>query len=709
MFHCAGLVGLSLLVQLQTLELYQHHPVDSGVVQVPEDVEGREVVWSHVVRQQNATWLRLNFSAVQLDDRSLLRVESLQDGAVQQLNHDRLVEWQNTSAYFNGDAVRIDLLAGPGSSSRVQLAGLWTQAEPGLATTICFDDERSESSDPRLARLMPILCTGFLIDDPGRNFLTAGHCSENPSLLNVAQFNVPPSDVVGNPQHPDPIHQYAIDTQSIQNSPVTEQGEDWTHFACFRNTESNLKPWQAQGAWFDRATATQPADQRPLRIIGYGTVDAPLPPELSWMQKRSEGLFLFSFAYSLSHNCDTMGGDSGSPIIDATTGDVLGIHTNGGCTSSGGFNSGMWVTRPELVAAISNPQGEAIPETDFVLSLVAPLPDRIDAVGATIDFKVQPIGSPMPSIADLSVRLDQGVGAGFEECTLVDLGDGVVRAALPALPCGATVGLYFEARNLAGEPTRLPEGAPAALLTALVANDEATSFSDDFQTDQGWTVENGTGLIDGGWTRGAPAGYGDRGDPVADADGSGSCWLTDNVPGNSDVDGGPTTLLSPSMAVGGADHELVYARWFYDGDFENQMDDFLLVEISGDGGTTWSVLENYQPPAAPGGGWEFVSFPVSSLPLPQIPTELRMRVSTSDVGLPSVIEAGLDGVRIRTVTCDNEPVPGDVNGDGAATYQDLLLILGAWGPCSTPCATDLDDDGVTGYQDLLVVLANWFG
>lgn len=39
MFHCAGLVGLCLLVQLQTLEVYQHHPVDSGVVQAPEDVE----------------------------------------------------------------------------------------------------------------------------------------------------------------------------------------------------------------------------------------------------------------------------------------------------------------------------------------------------------------------------------------------------------------------------------------------------------------------------------------------------------------------------------------------------------------------------------------------------------------------------------------------------------------------------------------------
>ena len=26
------------------------------------------------------------------------------------------------------------------------------------------------------------------------------------------------------------------------------------------------------------------------------------------------------------------------------------------------------------------------------------------------------------------------------------------------------------------------------------------------------------------------------------------------------------------------------------------------------------------------------------------------------------------------------------------------LILGAWDPCVTPCATDLDGNGVTGYQ-----------
>ena len=27
---------------------------------------------------------------------------------------------------------------------RVQLDGVWTQAEPGLSTTVCFDDDRSD-------------------------------------------------------------------------------------------------------------------------------------------------------------------------------------------------------------------------------------------------------------------------------------------------------------------------------------------------------------------------------------------------------------------------------------------------------------------------------------------------------------------------------------------------------------------------------------
>ena len=53
------------------------------------------------------------------------------------------------------------------------------------------------------------------------------------------------------------------------------------------------------------------------------------------------------------------------------------------------------------------------------------------------------------------------------------------------------------------------------------------------------------------------------------------------------------------------------------------------------------------------------------------------------------------------------PITGDVDGDGAVDFADLLAILTAWGPCSAPCPEDIDGDGIVGFSDLLAVLANW--
>src|SRR5262249_22774483 len=81
----------------------------------------------------------------------------------------------------------------------------------------------------------------------------------------------------------------------------------------------------------------------------------------------------------------------------------------------------------------------------------------------------------------------------------------------------------------------------------------ATVFSDNFETDRGWTVTN-LGATSGNWERGVPVNdpswdY----DPVSDYDGSGRCYLTQNAPGNTDVDGGATQLTSPllDLSAGG--------------------------------------------------------------------------------------------------------------------------------------------------------------
>lgn len=52
------------------------------------------------------------------------------------------------------------------------------------------------------------------------------------------------------------------------------------------------------------------------------------------------------------------------------------------------------------------------------------------------------------------------------------------------------------------------------------------------------------------------------------------------------------------------------------------------------------------------------------------------------------------------------PCPADLNGDDGVDVQDLLLLLGAWGPCKA-CDADLNSSGSVDVQDLLILLANW--
>jgi hypothetical protein len=52
--------------------------------------------------------------------------------------------------------------------------------------------------------------------------------------------------------------------------------------------------------------------------------------------------------------------------------------------------------------------------------------------------------------------------------------------------------------------------------------------------------------------------------------------------------------------------------------------------------------------------------------------------------------------------------PGDVDGDGVVGVNDLLAVIGAWGPCQG-CTEDINNDGVVNVTDLLEVIGNWSG
>ena len=69
------------------------------------------------------------------------------------------------------------------------------------------------------------------------------------------------------------------------------------------------------------------------------------------------GPFVNSSGTTVGYVTDTQGGNSGSPVIWEQTGDAVGIHTHGGCSSTGGNNWGTGANHSALQNAISSPKG----------------------------------------------------------------------------------------------------------------------------------------------------------------------------------------------------------------------------------------------------------------------------------------------------------------------------------------------------------------
>jgi glucose/arabinose dehydrogenase len=56
------------------------------------------------------------------------------------------------------------------------------------------------------------------------------------------------------------------------------------------------------------------------------------------------------------------------------------------------------------------------------------------------------------------------------------------------------------------------------------------------------------------------------------------------------------------------------------------------------------------------------------------------------------------------------PGVGDINGDGVVDIDDLLLVIGRWGPCAggpMVCPSDIDGSGAVNIDDLLAVISHW--
>ncbi len=651
-------------------------------------------VWSRVIEIEESEWVRLGFGETvlsagsELSRASYLRVTSVLDGHQQFLDREGLAEWRDTTAYFNGASVLVELMVSPGADTRVNKVeiDMVMASMPRLAgRSLCADDDRVVSSDPRAGRLMPIECTAWLVGTQGRCMITAGHCQLG-NGGDVVQFNVPLSSVTGTAMHPGPEDQYPVDPASIQDTGgASSLGNDWGVFGVFDNANTGLSALAAQGASYELATQAPAVDGRSIRITGYGLTSAPVSATWNLVQKTDAGPLVDWVSTIVTYAADSTGGNSGGAVLDEVTGKVIAIHTNAGCDGIGG-NQGCSVFNTGLQSALANPQGICRP------------------LGLELAIKGQPIGLVAPGGGDVvsvsvgggegieptgAVRMMLDVGAGFEPIAMSDVGGGVYEGKFPVIECAALIRYFFEADGDDGSLWTLPNDGAVEAFDAVAGDDDFVSVFDSYQEESGWVVSD-AGITTGSWVREVPGDFG-RNDPTADFDGSGVCFVTGNSLGE-DVDSGSTALRSPAYDLVGIDGPMVeFASWF----FNDDGDDVLRVDFSDDDGASWVVVASIGTTT----GWHEEMIPVA--PYVKITDQFRVRFVVADSPNNSVTEAAVDAFAITGLIC-NPACAADLEPDGVLNLQDVFAFLSLFN-AGDPLA-DFVPDGMLNLQDLFEYL-----
>jgi len=349
---------------------FQHLQRDSGEVMRPRQnfsTNEAKTLYDITVTFPAATWVKLEFDNATLGNNletgPYLRLTSLRDNAVQLLDHFSVQEWYLTSAYFNGDSVRLEIVAPTDTDTiaRVVLRGAWIGGESdGDVQTICDGvDKRKYCTEAKAARYLGSGgCSGWIVDDEWNCFFTAGHCGINAQGSGTIQFHVPLSSNTGVINHPPPEDQFSVDRVSVQmlNGGI---GNDWGYFGVFLNSNTGLSAVEHIGNYtYHISEGAPPSDPTiAIHIAGHGTCLTQFPQgacesrQYSQVNKNhtSVGSYMLS-GTTISYRTDTTGGNSGSGVEIVHNYDsspenwryeAIGVHTHGGCESSANYGTAI--------------------------------------------------------------------------------------------------------------------------------------------------------------------------------------------------------------------------------------------------------------------------------------------------------------------------------------------------------------------------------
>lgn len=337
-----------------------------------------------------------------------------------------------------------------------------------------------------------------------------------------------------------------------------------------------------------------------------------------------------------------------------------------------------------------------------------PNPDPIPPVGSRLRVKVTGLSGASVVPGTVQVRY-VAVGVPLTTATMTPTGNpDEYEANLPNLTCGSQLQYWFSAEADNGIQFRFP----GSQFTANVAYSGQTVWTDNCETDTGWSTSlpTDTAAASGRWVRVDPVGTAAQ--PENDnPSGTGTlCFVTGQGTvggglGDADVDGGATTLTSPTLDASASlgDAYIKYTRWYSNNQGAAPNSDTMPVYISNNNGANWVILETVTENA---GQWVDKQFRIRDFVLPT--SQMKVRFVAQDLGAGSIVEAGVDDVEVRFFNCEAPTVClGDLTGDNAVNVSDLTVFLGQFGQSGPSLSGDFNADGLVNVSDLTIFLGRF--